>query len=88
MSRVMITKTMKQLLTTGGLSLLTVMAALAADPLYINALGVNAGDVPPNIDAIGWLNRATFNIISTLPYETKDTLYFIHRFNGCRFAHQ
>jgi len=54
---------MKQLLTTGGLSLLTVLAALAADPIYINDLGINAPpDVPPNIDAIGWLNRATFSI--------------------------
>jgi len=92
MSRVIITKIMKQLLTTGGLSLLTVLAALAADPLYINDLGINSPpDVPPNIDAFGWLNRATFSIDNSFnfvpqPYETKDTLYFTNTPSGQMFG--
>src|SRR5258708_810376 len=86
MSRVILTKSMKQLLTTGGLSLFAVLAALAADPIYINDRGINPGDVPPNIDAIGWLNRAAFNISTTLPYETKDTLYFTNTPSGQMFG--
>jgi len=79
---------MKQLLTTGGLSLLTVLAALAADPIYINDVGVNSPpDVAPNIDAFGWLNRQTFNIsAAALPYETKDTLYFTNTPAGQMFG--
>ncbi len=40
-------------------------------PLYINNSPVNSFDTPPQIDALGFLNRSIFDVFTTLPYQAQ-----------------
>ncbi|MCL5097865.1 MAG: hypothetical protein M1608_10150 [Candidatus Omnitrophica bacterium] len=56
-----------------GLALKAVGAPI---PLYYNYGSVTT---PPQIDATAFLNAGTFNISTSLPFETQNTLYFTNR---------
>src|SRR5882672_3016411 len=80
---------MKQFLFSAWLSLCSVLAAPAADSIFINDAAINSPpDEAPVIDAISWLNRSVFNITSSsfagipLAYESKDTLFFTNTAGG------
>ncbi len=80
---------MKQLLISAWLSLSSVLAASAADRIFINdAAIVSPPDQAPVIDAISWLNRGLFSITSPsllgipLAYESQHTLFFTNTAGG------
>src|SRR5438105_5084884 len=74
---------MKQLLIAGWLSLVNVLAASAADPIFINDNPViSPPDNAPVINATAWVNRAPFDITilsgfnHPLPFESQNTRFF------------
>src|SRR5205085_5950515 len=80
---------MKQLLIAGWLSLLGILIASAADPIFESDTPVNSPpDDAPAIDAIAWVNTSTFNITTVaggglpLPFESQNTLFFTNTVGG------
>ena len=77
------TKTMKQLLLLGCLSLFGGLTAAAVDPAFYNDSPITSPpDNAPVIDAYIWVNRAPFSVTTQsgfglpLPYESQHTLFF------------
>ncbi|HEY2953194.1 MAG TPA: hypothetical protein VGK40_11450, partial [Verrucomicrobiae bacterium] len=59
------------------------MATAATAPVYVNDGPVQSPpDFLPPIDATSFLNRSTFSIFSTLPFETLNTLYYTNSGSG------
>src|SRR5438045_3621199 len=79
---------MKQFLISVWLSLFSVLGAWAADPIFINDSAINSPpDTAPVIDAVAWINRAVFNLITVssgipLAYESQHTLFFTNTAGG------
>src|SRR5256885_16712501 len=80
---------MKQFILSGWVALVTALAALAADPIYISDVPVTSPPDPrPVIDATAWVNNSLFDITSInlsgipLPFETQNTLFFTNTVGG------
>ncbi len=43
-------------------------------PLYINNSPVTTLDTPPQIDALGFLNRSVFDVLTSLPFQAQNVL--------------
>src|SRR5260370_40178839 len=70
---------MKRTLIAGLLSWALAQSGLATDLFYVNDGIVSFSDVPPQIDAINFVNNNTFDIsiaAPSLPYATANTLNY------------
>ena len=50
----------------------------AVPPIFVNPGNV-LFDEPPQINATAFLNLGTFNVLTTLPYDFQNTLYYTNR---------
>jgi hypothetical protein len=72
-------QTIVVLAALAGLPIVSAAATVSAvlppiSPLYINNSPVTTSDIPPQIDALGFLNRSVFDVFTTLPFQAQNVL--------------
>lgn len=52
------------------------LLSAATSPLYVNNSPVTVADIPPQIDALAFLNRSTFEVFTALPFQGQHVLFW------------